>query len=103
VSWLQAREAILQPAAVRTYASLLGLKAESTRRPRRVPSPLQAWGARKLSTLTTGDAVAYFGSLTGPDGLGPQSVLNLRTALSTLLSDTVAMGHVATHPLKNRL
>ena len=47
--------------------------------------------------------MAYFGSLTGPDGLGPQSVLNLRTALSTLLSDTVAMGHVATHPLKNRL
>jgi len=101
--WLADRSAALQPATIRTYRTLFGLDPESTRRPRRVPSPIQAWGDRKIATLTTGDMVEHFKALTGLDGLAATAVQNIRAGLSTVFSDAIAGGYLQVHPLKNRL
>ena len=99
-TWLENRKPSLSPAAYRTYWSLLGLSGE---RRRRVPSPAQFLGDKRISTLTPVDLIRYFAAVTGPAGLTPQSVTNVKTALSTLFSDAVALGALATHPLKSRL
>ncbi len=99
-TWLENRKPSLSPAAYRTYLSLLGLSGETRRR---VPSPVQFLGDKRISTITPADLIRFFSALTGPTGLTPQSVTNVRTTLSTLFSDAVALGALATHPLKSRL
>jgi integrase len=104
-TWLAARKLHIQPATLRTYQTLLGTgrAAESqTTRTRLIAPPVEAWGARKLATLTAADMVAYFARAVAA-GFGAQSLVNLRTCLSTLFSDAVALGHLGAHPLKNRL
>jgi len=99
-SWLEQRKPSLSPAAYRTYFSILGLSGDTRRR---VPSPVQFLGDKRISTITPTDLIRFFSAVTGPAGLTPQSVTNVRTTLSTLFSDAVALGALATHPLKSRL
>jgi integrase len=99
-TWLENRKPSLSPAAFRTYWSLLGLSGETGRR---VPSPVEFLGDHRMSTLTPAHLVRFFVAVTGPEGLSAQSVVNVKTALSTLFSDAVALGALANHPLKSRL
>jgi integrase len=64
---------------------------------------VQFLGDKRISTITRADLIRFFSAVTGPAGLTPQSVTNVKTALSTLFSDAVALGALATHPLKSRL